>query len=163
MKEVLISILASLSTALLLWLIGFIGQIPNKISIPSGAIVAFDSNQCPNDEWIEYKLAYGRFLRGIDHSGNNIDPDGERKVGSIQEDGVGVHNHKLIDSGHKHNMSNFSKVKNIYDSGSERSAWGYYSTPIIKTSSSKTGIKILKYGIKETRPKNIALLFCIKK
>ena len=43
-------------------------ELIRKYVIPSGAVMAFNQNSCPFG-WLEYKAAYGRFIRGIDKSG----------------------------------------------------------------------------------------------
>ena len=57
------------------------------VVMPAGAVIAFNLPACPAG-WSEYKPAYGRFIRGIDKSGNKIDPDGQRKEESYQEDAI---------------------------------------------------------------------------
>ena len=106
------------------------------------SVTAFNSDTCP-DEWKEYIPAYGRFIRGLDKTGK-IDPEKNRKVGSVQND---------IFKKHSHNMGGF-KHDNRHDRGDDRSAWAYYGAPNKITSLT---------GGAETRPKNVVLLYCIKK
>ena len=146
MKQIFTAVAASLTTALILWLIGVIGTIPNIVSVPAGAVVAFDSAECPNGDWKEYKAAHGRFVRGIDRSGSNIDPSGERNPGSFQEDEVKAHSHVTAQlamvprgqgaqPGDDHNPGNW-------------------------VGSRKLDVEVSKG--EESRPKNVALLYCIK-
>ena len=102
-KEILVATVTSLATAGALWFVGQIGHLPAKFVVPSGAVIAFDSEKCPTLGWREYKLAHGRFIRGINRSGGDIDPDGERKAGSIQDEQFAAHSH--------------TRPKDVYDAG----------------------------------------------
>lgn len=116
--------------------------------LPSGAVLAFNLEQCPEPHWKEYQQAYGRFVRGIDKSGNGTDPDGKRAPGSIQHDQFAAHTHE--------------RPRDVYDAGGgDDAAWvapdrhfafGYSNPP-------PTGAT----GGSETRPDNVALLYCEKK
>lgn len=115
-------------------------------SIPEGAVIAFDLEKCP-EGWDDYRAAYGRFIRGIDNGQAKIDPDGVRHPGSIQEDQFAAHDH--------------ARPKDVYDTGGSDSAswvahdrhfgYGHVNPP-------RTG----ESGGTETRPNNVALLFCEK-
>ena len=114
--------------------------------IPDGIVVAFNNNQCPSG-WREYAPAYGRFIRGIDKAGSGIDPDGKRKIGSIQDEQFFKHKH--------------TRPEGVYDAGGDSDAswvgharhFGYgHSRP------PETG----ETGGSETRPDNVALLYCEK-
>ena len=61
--------------------------------LPSGAVIAFDLNACP-EGWSDYQLAYGRFIRGIDKQGGQ-DPDGMRPPGGVQGDAFQGHWHNI--------------------------------------------------------------------
>jgi len=98
------------------------------------AVIGFLREACPSG-WIEYPEAYGRFLRGVDKSGKNIDPDGYRIPGKKQEDGFKAHRH-YNDGG------NVNSVSRSWKAGA-RGGWK-------------------EEGIEETRPKNISVLFCIR-
>lgn len=112
-----------------------------------GAVVGFNSAQCPSG-WFEVKNAYGRFLRGIDKVGAT-DPAGPRAPGSVQEDAFKSHTH--------------TRPKDVYDFGGPTvgsvaagQALGYSfdgNSPAPPTGAS---------GDAETRPKNMAVLFCQK-
>ncbi len=105
---------------------------------PSGAVMSFNLATCPAG-WNEYTAARGRFIRGIDSTGT-IDPDGVRVVGSVQEDEFKSHVHG----------SGVGGVGSGYGNGIY---WN--KNPILPFNTNPTG------GA-ETRPKNIALLFCEK-
>ena len=117
------------------------GRPGNDASLPTGAVVAFAKNSCPSG-WDEYSPAYGRFVRGIDRTGR-IDPDGQRPVGSSQEDSFKNHDHRV----------SVSRA----DTGTVgRGMLPYFEQrnhPEVRSSAE---------GGRETRPKNIALLYCIK-
>lgn len=115
-----------------------VGDLSSELSLFNNAIVGFKLHSCP-DGWSEYKPAYGRFLRGIDKSGKNIDPDGQRTLESIQQDGYTRHAHA---------------AGNAYPGA--RQGWGRTHHPSV--TSGPTGYD----GGPETRPKNVAVLFCIK-
>jgi hypothetical protein len=112
------------------------------------SVVAFASDSCPQG-WVEYKEAYGLFIRGIDKSGNNIDPSGLRKVGDpMQPDVVGPHTH----------TARMKLGAEPLDGGarSGEAAGGHGATAPHWTSD----YLIMSNGGAETRPKNIALLYC---
>ena len=146
-KKILISIIASVVVAAALWLVAKIDHLPAMLSFPSGAVIAFDLEKCPTPGWEEYKLAHGRFIRGINRSGGNIDPDGERKLGSIQNEQFAAHKH--------------TRPKAVYDAGGgPDSSWVAHSRSFGYGHSNPppTGTE----GGRETRPDNVALLYCEK-
>jgi len=98
------------------------------------AVIPFASEACPPG-WKNYKDAYGRFIRAIDKSGKNVDPDGYRKPGMKQEDGFKAHPH----------YKDGRNVNSVSRNWKANSRGGWKDT-----------------GIEETRPKNVAFLFCIK-
>ena len=109
-----------------------------RLLVPKGAVVAFNLESCPSG-WSEYKPAYGRFVRGIDRSGGNLDPDGERAVGSIQAHQIEKHSHKYygVQVAVPHNGGGHA----LGDLGRQNS-------------------KTAEVGGNETRPVNVALLYC---
>ncbi len=107
----------------------------------SGEIQAFDLTSCPAG-WSEYTAARGRFLRGIDSTGT-IDPGGVRAPGSTQEDEFKSHEHIPQNS---YNGSGWS-FGGHYQRG--------YNNGVIANASNAVG------GA-ETRPKNVAVLYCRK-
>jgi hypothetical protein len=114
-----------------------------------GSVMAFECETCPPG-WKEYIPAWGRFIRGIDNSADgNVDPDGKRVPGSSQEDKLAMHdhsiNHQLVTHG--------GKKPNLEGGGKYRVHWKNGND--VETEKNKDGIE-------ETRPKNIALLYCIK-
>lgn len=121
-------------------------DIIERASPPRGAVVAFNSRTCPSG-WREYAQAYGRFIRGIDKVDSGIDPEGIREVGSIQNEQFLGHNH--------------TRPRGVYDAGGGSDAswvdharhfgYGHANPP-------ETGTT----GGSETRPDNVALLYCEK-
>ncbi|VWC91811.1 hypothetical protein BLA39750_01944 [Burkholderia lata] len=106
-----------------------------------GAVVAFNLSICPTG-WQVYTPAQGRFVRGIDKPGGTTDPDGQRAPGTLQSDMVGPHTHTyndLTESAHGGftNDHDHPATTKQYTTGSDLS----------------TG--------PETRPKNVALLYCV--
>ena len=118
----------------------------SKTLVPKGAVMAFALDDCP-DKWSIYPEARGVFIRGIDPTGGTEkDPDGKRNHGHYQSDSFMEHAHSLKDSGKGHwEASRDENKQRVGD-------WEKHSNPV--TSS--------KSGGKETRPKNVALLYCIK-
>lgn len=87
----------------------------------------------------------GRFLRGIDTSGEGRDPKGLRAPGDYQEDLLGSHNHsyRSTDNGQ------------LYDNGHNYAGGGHrFGFVGSKTSGAAGG--------DETRPKNVAVYYYIK-
>ena len=98
----------------------------------------------------------GEFIRGLD-SGRGVDTS--RTRGSAQAEMIGPHNHTINDPGHSHSVN-----INVYQQGSGPNA----STDMAnrngntQSSSQTTGITINNNSGTENRPRNIALLACIK-
>lgn len=113
--------------------------------LPSKAVIPFASRSCP-EGWSAYVPAYGHFIRGIDPTGQ-IDPDGTRGPGNPQSDAVGPHTHK----------QNYGNVKGHFNpSGWEMVPHVDRGTAEGVDTSNPSGDST------ETRPKNVALLFCEK-
>ncbi len=107
-------------------------------SVPAGTIAAFALTACPSG-WTEYTAARGRFLRGIDNGAGN-DPSGTRAPGATQADDFKSHTHPggpWVYNAHGPNGSG------VYLNG------GYGLTSGVGAT-----------GGAETRPKNVAVLFC---
>jgi hypothetical protein len=121
-------------------------------SIPTGAIASFNSTSCPSG-WTEYTTARGRFLRGIDN-GAGVDPSGTRAPGNIQgEDWRGFSMTNTIQAG----TSGYSHTN--VDMGKSTSSYvgnlfvGYWSTPMAALGTKWNATD-------ETRPTNVAVLYC---
>lgn len=114
----------------------------------TGAVIPFDAQKCPNG-WQEYQPAYGRFIRGIDRPGTT-DAQGSRLVGSFQDDDI---------KAHSHDVSLPRRWGDKYQGygHEEEPGWGNdngFRSPLTA--------KTAEAGGKETRPKNVALLYCKK-
>jgi hypothetical protein len=114
-----------------------------------GLVVAFAAATCPAP-WTAYLPAQGRFIRGLDPSGTN-DPDGNlRSVGSVQADGIANHTHTMgFKGGDSSTMvpgGATKRLPNFVDDG-----WGGGDKKVTDANAN---------GITETRPKNVALLYC---
>ena len=110
----------------------------------SGEVVAFDLDACP-DGWSPYNPSSGRFIRGRCISGQPCnDPDGTRTSGNVQADEFKSHNHAFI-GGAIQGVASFNPSTNRGGSNPV----GY-----------STGTDVR--GGDETRPKNVALLYCRK-
>lgn len=148
MDKIVIPVIVALLTAFSFWVISKIGLIPSLVSTPSGAIIAFDEKNCPEIGWEEYKPAYGMFLRGVDKSGTQIDPDGERSTGIPQTEAIGFHNHSI------------EAVHHVAHAPANLNGHGYMQGNMggaVTTTGNVVGNSI------ETRPKNVAVLYCKKK
>ncbi|NQY01476.1 MAG: hypothetical protein HRT70_10220 [Flavobacteriaceae bacterium] len=120
---------------------------------PVGAIMAFEKDECPAG-WAFYKPAFGRFLRGIDRSGKNIDVAGKRKEGSTQEDQFQDHKHKH-GSSHWPNGGMYNTVRSQFAGGDQNHSTAAYGIEGAVGDGVRTG--------KETRPKNVAVTYCQRK
>ena len=109
---------------------------------PTGAIMAFDLATCPTG-WSEYTPARGRFLRGIDNGAGN-DPSGTRVAGNIQTDAIGPHTHSLPAR---------------YQASAWNNGGGVAATD---AGGSAVSMNAGAFAGTETRPKNVAVLFCRK-
>jgi microcystin-dependent protein len=97
----------------------------------------------------------GVFPRGWD---NGRGLDSGRTFGSYQGDLFAAHAHDITDPGHSHTF-HYENVGGSFPfhGGNGPEAYGYESTQ-----TSTTGISVNSTGGAETRPKNVALLACIK-
>jgi len=114
--------------------------------IPTGTIAAFAATSCPSG-WTEYTSARGRFLRGIDNGAGN-DPDGTRSPSAVQTDAF---------QAHKHTYTTPSQYDD-YVGGSGTSA--RISSTGQTTGYAADGANGTPRTASETRPKNVAVLFC---
>lgn len=110
---------------------------------PAGAVVSFALEECP-EGWTPYAPLSGRFVRGKCITGQPCnDPSGVRAVGNVQADDFKSHSHSLRA---RHGAAN-------WNGGSIRATdeGGYIVDSHTYAS-----------GGDETRPKNVALLYCRK-
>lgn len=129
--------------------------VKDYVTTPPGSVVAFNLSACPNG-WSEYEEAYGRFIRGFDRSGK-IDPDGKRKLGIPQEDSFEKHIHKA------HMQVGAEPPRGAGGALSSRAAGGHGKAAKDSQRYETNGLLESTGDTEETRPKNIALLYCIKK
>lgn len=145
-------------------------QMTSAGNLLKGAVIAFDLQKCP-EGWAEYPGAYGRFIRGVDRGGSRTDPDGQRAVGSIQLDAVQRITGKLrgVDGaanqawpwgfrpsnepGNAFLVPNSQHLYNVYGGRDYNPGTGdeaiFDSRRVVRTAD-------------ETRPVNVALLYCKK-
>ena len=96
----------------------------------------------------------GEFIRGLD-GGRGVDTG--RTLGSSQSDQNKAHTHTITDPGHTHSTSAKTNAGgSTYGSGTAG------SLTAAANGSSTTGITINSDGGTEARPRNVALLPCIK-
>jgi len=108
------------------------------------SIIAFNSQDCP-DGWKPYERAYGRVIRGIDLMGTT-DPDGTRVPGHHQEDAI---------QQHYHSYTRIDLPRN--DQGLPNKSEDNDGQFIGQTTSGVVGARVSE---RETRSKNVALLYC---
>lgn len=99
----------------------------------------------------------GEFIRGWDN-GRGVDTG--RAFGSAQSGAIESHTHSVTDPGHSH-----SGAAQYPGSGPEQNQAGSPEDRTsfnIESGISTTGITIGSTGGAETRPRNIALMYCIK-
>lgn len=96
----------------------------------------------------------GEFVRGFD-DGRGVDSG--RAMGSNQAAAFASHTHSVTDPGHVH-----SESTNNGTGGGQGGGGANTGTTGTTTGSATTGITIANTGGTETRPRNIALLACIK-
>lgn len=131
-------------------------------SLKKGAVIAYDLKKCPTG-WEDYKPAYGRFIRGIDIDGKT-DPKGKRPAGDLQQDSLQGHFHN-VDQGGASALHGSGEG----DGGKNRAAkiHSHAKTDMRKMRRVINPITDGKSGApridKETRPVNVALLYCIEK
>lgn len=97
----------------------------------------------------------GEFVRGWD-DGRGVDSG--RAFGTSQAGQNEAHSHTYTDPGHSHTYTRYSALLN--QTGSATPCWN--GTASIATSTATTGITINNNGGTEARPRNVALLACIK-
>ena len=155
LKEITVGVVTAITIAIIFYLWSKIETV--SINIPSNAVIAFNDDECPKIGWEEYKPAYGHFVRGIDNSQDSIDPDGSRFPGSLQVDTYPTHNHTA------YMQVGAEPAKGSGGAKSHRAAGGH--------GQASSGSERYEHGEllqsagtgSETRPKNVALLYCIKK
>ena len=103
----------------------------------------------------------GEFIRGWD-DGRGIDTS--RAMGSAQSGMVGPHNHtaSVTDPGHAHGYSGWAYRASLTDDGPDQ--LDVYNPTGATTGSHSTGVSVTVNNSSgtETRPRNVALLACIK-
>lgn len=115
----------------------------------TGAVMAFNASTCPTG-WTEFTPARGRFLRGIDNGAGN-DPDGTRAPGDVQDDAFQAHRH--FDGG-------LTYVGGSGEAGGVDSDTGWPRTQRSETDGTIEGGGGTPRTSTETRPQNVAVIFC---
>lgn len=124
-----------------------------------GGVVAFDLDKCP-DTWSPYAPAAGRFVRGLDTS------DPTRTRGSLQDDAFQGHTFgdgdtKIFRYSPSHTtIDRPDGYSNMQSSGifGANPAFGDTTPARIVSDGANNSPRTAK----ETRPKNVALLYCVK-
>jgi microcystin-dependent protein len=98
----------------------------------------------------------GAFFRG---SGSGLNPS-TRTVGSYEADDVKPHSHTITDPGHYHVITADSAVG--LSGGGRNIAESIFNNSTMNSNSATTGITINNSTGTESRPKNYAVLWCIK-
>jgi microcystin-dependent protein len=100
----------------------------------------------------------GAFWRG---SGNGLNPSA-RTVGSYEADDVKPHNHSITDPGHVHNLKALPRAMDGSSSEGDASVATFFTAVANYIANAVTGITIDNSTGTESRPKNYAVLWCIK-
>ncbi len=147
--QVIVGVIVAILGAIGGWVWSNATHVIDYSLLRKGMVIPFAAAKCP-EPWKAYAPAYGRFVRGIDPEGKT-DPDGTRPFGSQQPDGLAAHTHQvglnggdstsMVPGGATRRLANF--VDDAFGGGSP------------KQTSPNIG------GLSETRPKNVALLYCI--
>lgn len=125
--------------------------------VPTGAVMAFDLASCPAG-WSEYTASRGRFLRGIDNGAGN-DPDGTRAPGATQADAL------------QNITGSFGEFYGGAEVGDAAGAFASYGSTTGAVGNNAITPKADGYNFdasrvvrtsNETRPKNVAILYCRK-
>lgn len=144
-----------------------INELVNKINsleissggVPSWAIMSFNLTNCPS-WWSEYTLAYWRFIRWIDKSWTNIDPDWERALEGIQWDAI---RNITWEMWFMSRLNDWSEKWAFSREGSS-GAYNFFnhdSWVNVGTATFFNASKVVPTA-DENRPKNVALLYCQK-
>lgn len=125
------------------WIAMIAGKSGGGGQAPTGSVMAFDLETCP-DGWEPYSLSSGRFVRGKCITGQTCnDAGGVRVVGGVQTDEVKSHSHQVRA---RHGAADWNGGSVMATDA------GGYEVSSLSTAS----------GGAESRPKNVALLHCMK-
>jgi len=135
------------------------------IAAPEGAVIAFHLSECPEGWAIAdgdngTPDLRGRFIRGVDDAGSGaagVDPDGVRAIGTIQLDAFQSHVHWR-------NSSHVTEAV-LTGAGGVNVTWG--GTGLLGAEQTGEPSTHGAFGgprvAKETRPVNVALIYCMRK
>jgi microcystin-dependent protein len=103
----------------------------------------------------------GYFVRG---SGTNSDGTAAGTFGVKQADDLKSHTHGVTDPGHVHIFTTYRNTADVSQGGAIQGFANFNtgSGSVTQAQNNTTGISINSTGGTETRPKNIAMLYCIK-
>lgn len=140
------------------------------IAAPTGQVSAFYLGACP-DGWEPADGTNGtpdlrgRFIRGLDDAGTGaagMDPDGVRLLGNEQADAFQGHRHNRRIDGIAE-IATFPGLLMSWNAGSggfisaSSSSETFIGDPVTDTVSGTPRVAI------ETRPRNVALIYCMRK
>lgn len=132
-------------------LVANVDEVKSSTTIPTWFVGSFNLATCPT-WWTEYTLARWRFIRWIDSTWTN---DGIRAAGNTQEDAFQWHWHMSW------SPNTYPRTSWTYWTAADNSSWEWatwYGARRIVSDTVNWTPRIAP----ETRPKNVALLFCQK-
>jgi len=139
-----------------------------QIAAPEGFIGAFYLTTCP-DGWIAADGTNstpdlrGRFVRGRDDAGTGaagIDPGGVRAIGNEQTDAFQGHRHyRYPNQGMENNFVEIAGGNAIFNSGASYPQNAQFTGNPVEGGSGFGASRVAN----ETRPRNVALIYCMRK
>lgn len=143
----------------------WIAMAGNGESTPSGAVMAFDLPNCPLG-WSEYAASSGRFLRGRCITGQTCnDSGGQRVAGNTQEDSIKQHKHALpffSNPGGNPTQHNAVFGQDTRRADTLGANFEDGQTNVIEGEELAYLSDFNIAATSETRPKNVAVLYCRK-
>lgn len=98
------------------------GRTVPRRTVPKGAVIAFNDDQCPKG-WKKFKNAAGRVIVGVGKSTRSgkyyLNQEGGNETQGLRIENLPSHNHPVIDPGHLHKSQYMGSP-----SGKDHGWWG---------------------------------------